>query len=109
MEFFIKHKIIITRSLGIVFLLFAFMAYFWVTPQKGYSENDRAAANVARMEAKVAGTSSKQAPKQNDSKFLQELKKTQEKQLKFLIILMVVLGIGSLGYSFLKKPQEDKS
>jgi len=109
MEFFLKHKIIILRTIGALMLVVGFAAHFWVTPKKVISENDRAAANIARMEAKAKGTSSKpsKSTKKDDSKYLETMKNTQEKQMQYLTIIAMVLGVGSLGYSFVRK-EEDK-
>ena len=107
MEFFLKNQKLIFRVLGTLLLMTGFVLYFWVTPKQGISENDRAAANVARMEAQVKGTSSKstkQAP--DSSKFLDKLKQTQEKQLEYVLIFAMVFGVGFLGYSFIKKEDD---
>jgi len=109
-EYFLKHQQIILRTAGALFLLIGFVIHFWVVPQKGVSKNDRAAANLARMEASVAGSSTpKAAKKKSDtSKFLKELKKTQEQQVEYLTIIIMILGAGSLGYSFIKKKDEEE-
>ena len=108
MEFFLKHKTVIMRSAGALMLIIGFAIHFWVTPKEGISANDRAAANVARMEAKVKGQSSSQSKssKKDNSKFLDELKDTQAKQLQYLTIMAMVLGVGFLGYSFMPKKEE---
>jgi energy-converting hydrogenase Eha subunit F len=103
-EFFFKNQKLIFRVAGSMLLFIGFVLYFWVMPKQGISENDRAAANVARMEAKVKGTSSKSAKEAPDSsKFLDKLKQTQEKQSEYALILAMVFGVGFLGYSFIKK------
>jgi len=109
MEFFLKHKTVIMRSLGGVMLVIGFAIHFWATPKEGISANDRATANVARMEAKVKGQSSTQSKssKKSDSKYLDELKDTQAKQLQYLTIIAMILGVGFLGYSFMPKKEED--
>lgn len=86
-------------------LLVGFALFFWNSPKEVVSENEIAAANVARMEASVSGGSSetKKAPKPETSKFVEELKNVQEKQVQYLVILVMVLGVGFLGYSFLSK------
>ncbi len=86
-------------------LLVGFVIHFWATPKEGFTKNDIAAANVARMEAKVAGgsASSKTAAKKDDARFLKELKNTQAKQMQYLTIIAMILGVGFLGYSFIKK------
>jgi len=108
MEFFLKHKTTIVRSLGAIMLVVGFAIHFWVTPKEGLTENDKAAARVARMEAKVkgSGSSSKLAKKKDDSKYLEKLKKTQAKQLQYLTIMAMIMGVGFLGYSFMPKKEE---
>ena len=106
MDFFIKHQTVILRSLGSVLFLFAFVAFFWTTPKKGLSENELAAANVARMEARVTGAmggSSGQKEKPKHSPFMQKYKDTQAQQMRYALIVIMIVGAGFLGYSFLKK------
>ncbi len=95
------------RSLGGVMLVIGFAIHFWTAPKEVISANDRAAANVARMEAKAKGQSSVQSKssKSNDSKFLDELKGTQAKQMQYLTIIAMILGVGFLGYSFMPKKE----
>jgi len=109
MEYFRKNSIVILRSLGALMLVVGFTIHFWSMPKKGLSANEQAAANVARMEAKVAGSSSKskKATKEKSSDFLQELKKTQAKQLEYLTIIAMLFGVGFLGYSFVPKKEEE--
>ena len=108
MEFFLKHKTVILRTLGGLMILIAFVVHFWVTPKEGISEVEMAAANVARMEASVAGHgSSSKAAKQSSLEYLEELKNNQEKQMKYLTILSMVLGVGFFGYSFIKKEEPE--
>ena len=107
MDFFLKYKTVILRTAGALMLVVGFAVHFWVTPKEGFTKSELAAANVARMEAKVRGGSSKSAKsaKKNDSKYLDELKNTQEKQMRYLTIIAMVLGVGFLGYSFVKKEE----
>lgn len=110
MELFLKHKIMIMRSLGAMMLIVGIVIHFWVTPQKGLSANDKAAARVARMEASAKGQSSSSSKSQqnNDVKFLKALKDTQAKQMQYLTIIVIILGVGSLVYSFISKQEEDE-
>ena len=109
MEFFKKHKILIFRSAGALMLLIGFIVHFWVTPKEGLTQNEIAAANVARMEASIRGgtSSSNSVQKQDRSKYLEELKNTQAKQMRYLTIIAMVLGVGFLGYSFVKKEERE--
>ena len=105
-EIFLKHKTVIFRSLGAFMLIVGFASYFWTTPKKVLTQNEVAAANIARMEAKVAGVkgSVKQnKPKSSSADILKHLKDTQDAQTRYLTILAMVFGIGFLGYSFMPK------
>ena len=107
-EIFIKNKIIIFRTAGTLMLIVGFAVYFWTTPKEALSQNEIAAANVARMEASVSGKSSTTAKpeKSSSTKILQELKNAQKKQLRYFTILTMIFGVGFLGYSFIKKKED---
>ncbi len=108
MEFFYKYKTIILRVLGTLLLVGGFIAMFWKTPDKGVSEEDRAAQRVARMEASVlkkGASNINQKEEKPKSIFMEKMKETQEKQIKYLLILTIIFGIGFLGYSFIKKDE----
>jgi len=104
-ELFIKHQTTIIRIAGALMLIIGFAVHFWTTPKEGFTENDIAAANVARMEAQVAGGSSSvsKPKKPTESPFLKKYKETQAAQFKYLTIIVMILGVGFLGYSFIKK------
>lgn len=101
MEFFRKNRTIVLRSMGGLMLLISFLIYFWDAPQKTLTPNERAAANIARMEAKVSATTT--TTKHEESKFLTNLKETQDKQLRYMLIFFMVFGLVFLGYSFIKR------
>jgi len=105
-EIFIKNKTMIFRIGGSLMLIIAFVTYFWTTPKEGLTQNEIAAKNVARMEARAAGGSStKRAPKSSSSAIMKAYKDTQATQLRYVLIIIMLLGIGSLGYSFIKKEE----
>jgi len=108
MEFFTKHQRVIFRSLGAIFLIVSIAAFFWTAPKKGFTENEIAAANVARMEARMSGQSSviAQKEKPKHSPFLKTYKDTQAKQLRYALIIMMIFGIGFLGYSFISDKKD---
>jgi flagellar basal body-associated protein FliL len=109
LKFFKKHKKIILRVVGVLMLLVGFVVPFWTVPKKGISKEELAAANVARMEASVAGSSqsaTKQA-KPKESPFMKEFKNTKQKQLEYLTIAAMIFGVGFLLYSFVKKEEEE--
>ena len=107
MDFILKYKVVIARSLGALMLVVGFAVHFWVTPKEGLSANEKAAARIARMEASSKGksTSSLKSEKES-SKFLDAMKDTQEKQMQYMTIIVMILGIGFLGYSFMPKKKD---
>ena len=111
MELFLKYKVLIMRSVGAMMLLIAFSIHFWTTPKEGLSANDKAAVRVARMEASAKGKSStsSKSNQNDDSKFLDTLKDTQAKQVQYMTILVMVFGVGFLGYSFLPAKKEENT
>ncbi len=108
-EIFIKNRIMIFRVVGVLMLLVGFAVYFWSAPQEVISENDIAAANVARAEASVAGKSiTTQNPSvSHASKIVEELQNAQEKQARYLMILTMIFGAGFVIYSFMQKTKSD--
>lgn len=104
-EIFIKNRIIIFRTLGLVMLLVGFTVNIWVSPKEVLIENEIAAANVARMEASAAvrRVSRKEPPKSEASKFIEELENAQNEQIQYLTMLSMALGVGLLAYSFMPK------
>ncbi len=109
MNFFLLHKTIILRTLGAIMLIVGISIQFWETPKKGLSANDKASARIARMEAKAkaSGSSSQKSKEKDSSKFMDKMKSTQEKQMKYMTILVMVFGVGFLGYSFMPKKEEE--
>lgn len=107
-EIFYKYKVVIFRSLGAFMLFVGVVTYFWTAPQEVLSENEIAAANVARMEASVRGGTSTTKQEPSASKFVEELKNAQEAQIQYLTILSIVFGALFLGYSFLPKSDSEK-
>lgn len=90
-------------------LIVGLLVQFWSTPKEGLSENDKALARIARMEASVAGHSTKAHKKETDtSKFVENIKNAQEKQIQYFTILSILFGIGFLGYSFISQNHENE-
>lgn len=75
---------------------------FWSQPKEGLSENERAAANVARMEARTSGKAAGK-PSGSDLNFMDKHRQKQQQQLRITLILMSLCGAGFLAYGFLKK------
>ena len=85
-------------------LLIGFVVHFWITPNISVSANEIAAANIARMEASIAGKS-KAKSKPDAGSIVKALKETKEKQMQYLTIFAMIFGIGFLAYSFIKKEE----
>ncbi|MDD2652119.1 MAG: hypothetical protein PHX44_03625 [Sulfurimonas sp.] len=109
-EIFYKHKVVIFRLLGAFMLFVGMVAYFWSAPKEVMSENEIAAANIARMEASVrgGGATAKHKEESSSSKFVEELKNTQEAQMQYLTMITMIFGALFLGYSFLPKNDSEK-
>ena len=67
-------------------------------------QNEKAAANVARMEARISGDSQTKAASQS-SNFMKEYRQSQQAQLRIFLVIMVIAGAGFLLYGFLKKEE----
>ena len=99
LEWVKKNQKLAFKVTGVNFLLMALVLLFWSQPKAVLSENEKAAANVARMEAKAKGVS---APSTTGN-IMQEHHKSQKKQLRVFLIIMTISGAAFLGYGFLKK------
>ena len=98
-----QNKKLASKIMGANFLFMALLLLFWSQPKEGMSENEKAAANLARMEAQVSGSSQKEASK--PPSLMKEYKRTQKAQLQVFLIIMVIAGTGLLGYGFMKKEE----
>lgn len=106
MEYFLKHQKMILRIAGAVMLVVGLSLYFWAAPEKGLSENEKAAANLARMEAATQGGASKSVKTQPPShKIAASLRETRKQQLRTLMLMVIALGGGFLVFSFLRKEE----
>lgn len=99
LEWVKKNQKLAYKITGANFLLMALVLLFWSQPKAGLSENEKAAANVARMEAKTKGRVSSSAA----GNIMKEHHESQKKQLRIFLIIMTISGAAFLGYGFLKK------
>ena len=107
MEFFLKHKIIIFRTVGIIVFVTAIIIKFWLTPKEVLTENEKAQARLERMEASARSTGATSKSQEKDtSKFIEKLKETQAKQVEYMTILAMVFGIAFVGYSFIPRKEQ---
>ena len=100
-EFFIKYQKIISLGVGALMLFGAVGILFWNNQNlKQISKEERyARANIARMQAKVEGIANKKSKAGSLDKFYE----SRNKQLHYLMIVMLVSGICFLGYGVFKK------
>lgn len=106
LELIIKHKIILSRSIGVFFLVIGIAALFWSKPENVLSENEIAQANIARMEASLPQnvvSSKKQTPK--SPSFMKAYKEKQKEHMRYLVIALIISGMAFIGYSFIKKKE----
>ncbi len=96
-----ENKRLASKIMGVNFLVMALVLLFWSQPKEGMSENEKAAANVARMEAKASGNSQEKASQ--PPSFMKDYKQTQKTQLRVFLILMVISGAGFLAYGYVNK------
>ena len=93
--------------MGALLILVATAMLFWMNTGDGVSGEERfAAANVARMEVRMAsqGSTSRQTAGSRTD-FMQSRKEKQKTQLRYMMIAMLIGGVGFLGYGFLKKSE----
>ncbi len=105
-EWFKENQIMVSRFAGAFLLVVGLGAFFWVNNSgSGISVTEqRAAERVARMESRVsAQTTTTSSKKQNKADYTEVYTDHSKEQIKFMLIIMMFLGVGSLGYSFVKK------
>ena len=107
MDFLLKHKITILRSLGAVMLLIGLGVHFWLKPVAGLSENEIAAANIARMEASTIGDSKRGKKSQSNlTHITKSFTKAQQQQAKYITIFAMIMGVFFLIFSFIFKEKD---
>ncbi len=105
-EWFRANQIMVSRFTGIFLLVVGLGAFFWVNNSGSTISlsEQRAAERVARMEARVSGASSSSVSQQRaKTNYTAAYSDRSKEQMKFMLIIMMILGVGSLGYSFMKK------
>jgi uncharacterized protein YjeT (DUF2065 family) len=102
---FRAHRRQLSRILGALMLIAGVVLLYWDNRGSGVSEEERiAAANVARMEARMrsqhAGSAASDKPI-----FGTSYREKQRQQLRYAVITLMVLGAGFMLYGFLKKEE----
>lgn len=104
-EWIKKHQKFLSLGVGGLLLVVGTAMLFWSYGESGVSKEERLAAErVARMEARVqAQISGTKAPPPEKSVFGEEYKEKQQQQLRYIVIAMLIGGVGFVGYGLLKK------
>lgn len=97
----------LSLGLGALLLVVGVAMLFWSYGDSGMTEEERrAAANVARMEARIQAQLGGVPDKAPDKPlFGEELKEKQQMQLRIVVIAMLVFGAGFMAYGLLKKEE----
>lgn len=103
LEFIIKHKIILSRTIGIVLLVVGIAALFWAKPDTALTENEIAEANIARMEASLPQNIASSKKQSQTPSFMKAYKEKQKEHIRYLVVALIVCGIAFIGYSFIRK------
>ncbi len=104
-EWIKTHQKYLSLGLGALLLVVGVAMLFWSYGDSGVSKEERMAAErVARMEARVqAQMTGTKAPPPEKSVFGEEYKEKQQQQLRYVVIAMLIGGVGFMGYGFLRK------
>lgn len=103
LELIIKHKIMLSRSVGIFLVVIGIAALFWSKPEKVLTENEIAEANIARMEASLPQNTVTPKKQTKSSPFMKAYKDKQKEHIRYLVIVLIISGVAFFGYSFIKK------
>ena len=104
-----EYQKVLSLGMGALLIVVAATMLFWMNTGEGVSEEERiAAANVARMEARMAAQrNGGQAPR-SQVDFMQSRQEKQKEQLRYMVIAMLIGGIGFLGFGLLKKNEKSR-
>ena len=97
----LKNQRILSLSFGSLMLLIALGLFFWSNESSLSKEERLAKASIARMEARMNTQANTQAGKKSAS--LEIFYEARDKQMRYLLIVMIISGIGFLGFGFFKK------
>ncbi len=103
LEWIKKHQKKLSLVVGTLMLLGALGALFWNNDEGGVNEVSLAAANVARMEAKMRSGATAAAQKQSGHPAVEAFYESRQAQVRYLLIMILIGGVGFLIYGFLKK------
>ncbi len=97
------HQKTMSLGLGALMIVGAMGMLFWSTMNTPVisQEEKHAQASIARMQARTKGTSVTHSTTQTST--LEQYYKSRDQQLRYLMIVMIISGLGLLTYGFLKK------
>jgi len=108
-EWFKRHRRKVTLTAGGLCVCIGAAMLFWSNGSgAAVSEEERiAAANVARMEARMQSQISGQKGQQSPDKpiFSGSYRERQEAHLRYMVIALMLFGAGFLAYGFLKRDE----
>ncbi len=95
-------------GIGILLIVASAVWLYWDMSKSAVSDEEaRAAANVARMEARMSGQSASSSQKAPEKPiFMDTYKAKQKEQLQYAIIIMMIAGMGFVGYSLFKRKND---
>jgi len=99
------HQKQLSLAAGVLMLLLASAMLFWDNRGDTVTEESLAAANVARMEARMQAQSSGAKASPETSIFSGNYREKQQQQLRYAVIALMITGVGFLLYGFLKKEE----
>ncbi|MEA3521495.1 MAG: hypothetical protein U9R50_00830 [Campylobacterota bacterium] len=100
-EWIIKHQRLFSLGMGSLLLIIALGLFFWTNESALSKEERLAQANIARMQARTEGANHTQSV--HASATLDTFYEGRDKQMQYLLIIMIIGGIGFLGFGFFKK------
>ena len=101
-----KHQQKLSMGLGVIMLLIGIAMLFWDNRGNAVGKEERLAAErVARYEARMAAQM--QGTAEPDKPLLStHFEEHQKTQLRYAVILMIVGGMGFMGYSLYRRLKE---
>ena len=102
-----KHQRKLSMGVGVLLIVVSAAWLFWDMSRSAVSDEEaKAALNVARMEARMSGTSAATQKAPDKPLFMDVYKAKQKEQLKYTIIIMMIAGIGFVGYSLVRRKKD---
>jgi len=103
-----QHSILITRVIGSALLFLSIALQVWTFSTPKLTANQRAEANIARMEAsaKAAIFNTKMSEAKGGTNFLQQVRDVQKENTMNITIIALILGVFFLSFGFSNKKKK---